>query len=38
MDNEELEELKRIRDGTGLSLSRLIELKKKGYSIVKIKD
>ena len=34
-EKEDLNELKKIRDGTGLSLSRLIELKKKGWSIKK---
>ncbi len=35
-EKDELNEMKKIRDETGIPLSRLIELKKKGYKIVKI--
>lgn len=35
-EKKELQEMKRIRHETGFSLSKLIDLKKKGYKIVKI--
>jgi len=35
-EKEELEEMKKIRSKTGFSLGKLIELKKKGYKIVKV--
>lgn len=35
-EKEELNEMKRIRDETGIPLSKLIKLKKKGYKIVKV--
>ena len=35
-EKEELEEMKKIRSETGFSLGKLIELKKKGYKIVKV--
>lgn len=35
-EKDELDEMKRIRDGTGFSLSRLLELKKRGYKIIKV--
>lgn len=38
IEKDELEELKKIRDGTGFSLSKLIELKKKGYKIIKSEE
>ena len=34
-EKDELNEMKRIRDETGFSISRLLELKKRGYKIVK---
>ena len=34
-EKDELNEMKKIRDETGIPLSRLIELKKRGYKIVK---
>ncbi|MFA4871402.1 MAG: hypothetical protein WC623_24600 [Pedobacter sp.] len=38
IENKELTEMKKIRDGTGISISRLIELKKRGYKIVKFEE
>ncbi len=38
IEEDELKEMKKIRDGTNLSMSKLIELKKKGYKIVKIEE
>jgi len=35
-EKDELNEMKKIRAETGLSLGRLIELRKKGYKIVRI--
>ncbi len=35
-EKDELNEMKKIRNETGIPLSRLIELKKKGYKIVKV--
>ena len=35
-EKDELEELKIIRDGTGFSISKLLELKKRGYKILKV--
>ena len=35
-EKDELEEMKKLRHETGLSLGRLIELRKKGYKIVKL--
>lgn len=35
-EKDELEKMKKLRDGTGFSLSKLLELKKKGYKIVKV--
>lgn len=37
-EKDELEELKKIRDATNFSMSKLLELKKKGYKIVKFKE
>lgn len=37
-EKDELIEMKKVRSETGLSLGKLIELKKKGYKIVKIDD
>jgi hypothetical protein len=38
LENDELKEMKRVRDETGFSMSKLIELKKRGYKIVKIEE
>ncbi len=35
-EKNELEEMKKIRAATGFSLGNLIELKKKGYKIIKV--
>ncbi len=35
-EKDELEEMKKIRVETGFSLGKLIDLKKKGYKIVKV--
>jgi len=35
-EKDELNEMKKLRHETGLSLGRLIELRKKGYKIVRI--
>lgn len=37
-EKEELNYLKRIRAETGFSISKLLELKKKGYKIVKFEE
>lgn len=37
-EREELEQLKRIRAENGFSISKLIELKKKGYKIVNFEE
>ena len=36
IDEELLKEMKKIRDETGLPISRQINLKMKGYKVVKI--
>ncbi len=36
-EKDELNEMKAIRAATGFSLGQLIELKKKGYKIIKVK-
>jgi len=38
LDGELVKELERLRDETGLPLSKIIELKLKGYEIVKRED
>lgn len=38
LEEDELKEMKRIRDETGFSISKLIDLKKRGYKIVKIEE
>jgi len=35
-EKNELQEMKKIRSETGLSLGKLINLKEKGYKIVKV--
>jgi len=35
-EKKELQEMKKIRAETGLSLGKLINLKEKGYKIIKI--
>ena len=35
-DKNNLKELKEIRTATGFSMSKLIDLRKKGYKIVKL--
>jgi len=35
-EKDKLQEMKELRDKTGFSLSKLIDLKKKGYKIVRI--
>ncbi len=37
-EKEEFEEMKKIRNVTGFSISKLLELKKKGYKIVKFEE
>jgi len=37
-EKEELEQLKKIRAETGFSISKLLELKKKGYKIVRFEE
>lgn len=38
LDEELVKELERIRDETGLPISKIIELKLKGYEIVKVRE
>jgi len=38
LDEKEYEELVKIRDETGLPLSKIIELKLRGYEIVKVRE
>ena len=38
LDEEEYEKLARIRDETGLPLSKIIELKLKGFEIVRVRE
>ena len=38
IEKEELENLKKIRDETGFPVSRLLEIKKSGYKIVKFEE
>jgi len=35
-EKRDLQEMKKLRHDTGLSLGKLIELRKKGYKLVKI--
>jgi len=35
IDKDLLEEMKKIRDETGLPISRILDLKSKGYKIIK---
>ena len=37
-EKNELNEMKKIRSETGLSLGRLIELRKKGYKLIKVEQ
>ena len=38
LDEEEYEKLVKIRDETGLPLSKIIELKLRGFEIVRIRE
>ena len=38
LEEDELKEMKILRDATGFSMSKLIDLKKRGYKIVKIEE
>jgi len=38
LDEELVKELERMRDETGLPISKIIELKLKGYEIVKVRE